>query len=114
VSTLATLSHHLQALGEDIESIMSDYADASVLLTPTGPIVGRDRIRSHFEGFLANSPPALIKALTITRQDVHGEIAYIVWKADPFIPLATDTFVIRDGKIVAQTFAALMIPAPTQ
>jgi ketosteroid isomerase-like protein len=114
VSTLATLTHHLQALGEDIESIISDYAESSVLFTPTGPVVGRDSIRSFFEGFLANSPPALIKAITITRQDVHGEIAYIVWKADPFITLATDTFVIRDGKIVAQTFAALMIPAVAQ
>jgi hypothetical protein len=37
-----------------------------------------------------------------------------VWKADPFIPLATDTFVIRDGKIVAQTFAALLVPAASQ
>jgi hypothetical protein len=101
-------------LGEGIESIMSDYAEASVLFTPTGSIIGRERIRSHFEGFLANSPPALLQALTVTHQDVHGEIAYIIWKADPFIPLATDTFVIRDGKIVAQTFAALTVPAASQ
>jgi hypothetical protein len=50
--------------------------------------------------------------LTLARQDVEGEVAYIVWKAEPFIPLATDTFLIRDGKIVAQSFAAFQaVPA---
>jgi hypothetical protein len=47
------------------------------------------------------------------RQEVHGEIAYIVWKADTpslDVPLGTDTFVVRDGKIVVQTFAGQLIP----
>jgi len=26
-----------------------------------------------------------------------------------YVPLATDTFVVRDGKIVVQTFAAKMV-----
>jgi hypothetical protein len=43
----------------------------------------------------------------MVRQDVDGEIAYIAWKAEPFTPLATDTFVIRNGKICVQTFAVL-------
>ena len=111
MSTAATLAHHLRALGDDIDSIMIDYAESSVLFTPDGMIVGRDRIRSFFEGFLSNSPPALIEALTVTRQDIHGDVAYILWKAEPFVPLATDTFLIRDGKIVAQSFAALALPA---
>ena len=44
----------------------------------------------------------------LVRQDLEGEMAYIVWKAEPFIPMATDTFVIRDGKIVVQTYAGYM------
>jgi hypothetical protein len=114
MSTEAILKHHLQALGEGIDSIMSDYAEGSVLLTPDGLIVGRDRIQSFFEGVLANSPPGLFQALTLIRQDIHGEMAYILWKAEPFVPLATDTFVIRDGTIVAQSFAALVLPAATR
>ena len=39
-------------------------------------------------------------------QVAEGEIAYIVWTAGDLAPLGTDTFVIRDGKIVVQTFAA--------
>lgn len=108
MSTQGTLTHHLQSLTEGIDSIMSDYTEASVLFTPEGPIKGLDGIRSFYEAFLTNSPPELIKALTVTRQDIEGEVAYILWKASPFIPLATDTFVIREGKILAQSFAALM------
>ncbi len=44
---------------------------------------------------------------------MHGEVAYIVWSAetaDNAYELGTDTFVVRDGKIVAQTFAAKATP----
>jgi hypothetical protein len=43
----------------------------------------------------------------VSKQIVEGEIAYIVWLGESEkikIPFATDTFVVRDGKIVAQTF----------
>jgi hypothetical protein len=68
-------------------------------------------VRSFFERFLADSPPELLAAFQIVRQEIQGEIAYLVWKAEPFIPLATDTFLIRDDKIVTQTFVAFA-PAP--
>jgi hypothetical protein len=110
MSTEATLSHHLQAFSEGIDSIMRDYTDASVLFTPDGPLNGLQPIRAFFDGFLRTSPPELLRAMTLIRQDTHGDVAYILWKAEPFIPLATDTFLIRDGKILAQSFAVL---APT-
>ena len=105
MSTEATLARHLQAFAGSVDVIMCDYTESSVIFTPDGPLTGLDQIRSFFEAFKANSPPELIPALTLLRQDVYGEIAYITWKADPFIPLATDTFVIRDGKIQAQSVA---------
>ena len=92
MSTEATLARHLQAFAGSVDTIMSDYAESSVLFTPDGPLMGLDQIRGFFEAFKANSPPELIPALTLLRQDIRGEIAYITWKADPFIPLATDTF----------------------
>jgi hypothetical protein len=42
----------------------------------------------------------------MVRQDVEGELAYIVWKSASAVPLGTDTFIVRKGKIVMQTFAA--------
>jgi ketosteroid isomerase-like protein len=110
MSTEATLSHHLQAFGEGIDAIMRDYTESSVLFTPDGPLAGLSAIREFFDGFLRNSPPELLRAMTVVRQDIKGDVAYIIWKAEPFIPLATDTFVIRDGRIAAQSFAVL---APT-
>ncbi len=52
-----------------------------------------------------------MEAFTMVRQDVEGDVAYIVWAAGDFAPLGTDTFVIRGGKIVLQTFAAY-VPTP--
>ena len=107
MSTEATLTHHLQAFSEGIDALMSDYTGASVLFTPEGPLQGLEPIRAFYDGFLRASPPELLRATTIVRQDIRGDVAYILWKAEPFIPLATDTFVISDGKIVAQSFAVL-------
>jgi hypothetical protein len=47
------------------------------------------------------------------RQDVDGDTAYIVWRAetaDNRFGLATDTFVVQTGKIVTQTFAGRIVP----
>ena len=108
MSTAETLGHHLQAFTVGVDEIMKDYTDSSVVFTPDGPLRGRAAIQAFFEDFLTNSPPALLQAMTLVRQDLEGEMAYIVWKAEPFIPMATDTFVIRDGKIVVQTYAGYM------
>jgi hypothetical protein len=46
-------------------------------------------------------------------QDVDGDTAYIVWKAetaDNRYELGTDTFVVKDGKIAIQTFAGKISP----
>jgi hypothetical protein len=45
------------------------------------------------------------------QQLVEGEIAYIVWSAESErfkVAVATDTYLIRNGKIVTQTFTARM------
>jgi hypothetical protein len=111
MSTEATLSHHLQSFSEGVDAIMLDFVPESVLFTPDGPLKGLEPIRRFFDGFLRSSPPELLAAMTVTRQDIVGDVAYIHWKAEPYIPLATDTFVVRDGKIVAQSFAVLA-PSP--
>ena len=47
------------------------------------------------------------------KQDIDGDTAYIVWKAetaDNRYDLGTDTFVVKDGKIATQTFAGKVSP----
>jgi hypothetical protein len=47
------------------------------------------------------------------QRHARGDTAYIVWKAetaDNRFELGTDTFIVRDGKIVTQTFAGKISP----
>jgi hypothetical protein len=55
---------------------------------------------------IQNLPEGFMEALKINTSVVDGEIAYITWESLPWFPLATDTFLIREGKIQYQTFAA--------
>jgi len=105
MSTEATLAHHLQALTEGIEAILSDYT--SILFTSNGVKRGLDGVQTHFEGFIKNSPPKLFEALKFLRKDIEGEVAYTIWTAEPDIKMGTDTFVVREGKILVHTFATL-------
>ena len=101
------LDHHLKSFGEgDLKGILSDYAPGAVLFTADGPLKGADAIRSLFQAMITEfgKPGA---AFSMKQKFVEGEYAYILWSAetaDNVYELGTDTFVVRDGKIVAQSF----------
>ena len=105
-STQATLDHHLQAIGEGIDALMQDYTEDSVLITPDATHRGLADIRGFFTAFMEGLPAGMMDSFKLNRTEVAGEVAYIIWEAKPWFPLGTDTFVVRDGKIVYQTFAA--------
>ena len=87
---------------------MEDYTEDSVLITPDGALTGRAEIQPLFEQFFANILPPGSTDLELKQQIIRDDVAYILWSASSGthnIPLGTDTFVIRDGKIVTQTFA---------
>jgi hypothetical protein len=47
------------------------------------------------------------------QQSVEGDYAYILWTAETagnVYEVGTDTFVIREGRIVAQSFAGKITP----
>jgi ketosteroid isomerase-like protein len=108
--TEKTLLRHWQAFGAgDVEAIMADYASDAVLITPDGPLKGHAQIRSLFEKVFANMLPPNSTSLNLAKQVVEGELAYILWSGSSALynaAFCTDTFVMRSGKIVAQTFAA--------
>ena len=104
-----TLIHHLEGLNKkDVDAMMSDYTEDSTLYTPDGSFTGLKAIRGYFENFIQKMPPGFLENFKMTRQDIRGEIAYLVWNSNPSIALGTDTFIIRGGKIIVQTFAAYM------
>ena len=114
MDTQAVLDHHLAAFAAgDTDEILSDYTDESVLITPEGTIRGRDALRSAFSGFCSGLFAPGTYELGMDASHVEGEVAYIVWHADcasAEVSLGTDTFVVREGKIAVQTFAARITP----
>jgi ketosteroid isomerase-like protein len=112
-STKDVLGHHIKCFGEgDLEGILSDYAPDAVLFTPDGPLRGADEIRPLFETmFVESGKPGA--AHSLKHQSVEGDYAYVLWTAetaDNVYELGTDTLVVRDGKIVAQSFAGKITP----
>ncbi len=110
-TTESVLDHHLETFGAlDAEGIMEDYADDAVVITEEEVFRGVEAIREGFfeEGLFPDfdDPDA---TFSLNTQVVEGDYAYIVWRAETSnttYEFATDTFVIRDGEIVSQTFAA--------
>lgn len=113
-ATQQTLKHHLQSFATgDVDAIMSDYTDDSVLITPESTLRGLSQIRPLFEMLFSGVFPPGSTEFEMKTQTVEGEVAYILWSASSNfvnVPLGTDTFVIRGGKIVAQTFVAQIEP----
>jgi ketosteroid isomerase-like protein len=112
-STKDVLDHHLKCFGAgDLTGILADYAPDAVLFTPDRPLRGVEAIKPLFQAMFAEfaKPGA---SFSMKQQFVEGDYAYILWTAetaDNVYDLGTDTFVVRDGKIVAQSFAGKITP----
>ncbi len=105
------LDHHIRVLDAGlVDEVLFDYAENALIITPGGVVQGLDEIRKFFTDSVANVlPPGstsrMVKKITC------GEVAYIVWSAESrfySIPFGTDTFIIRNGQIVEQTFAGIL------
>ena len=114
-STQNVLDHHLKCFSEgDLEGILSDYEPSAVLFTPGGSLKGQEAFKPMFQAMFSEfaKPGA---SFAMNQLSVEGEYAYIFWNAetaDNLYEAATDTFVVRNGKIVAQSFAAKVTPKP--
>lgn len=114
VDTKAVLKHHLAAFSAgDVAEVLEDYSDDSVLLMPDATVRGRKALDATFEGLFSGLFEPGTYDFTMDVMKVEGDVAYIVWHArcaSAEVVFATDTFVVRDGKIVTQTFAAKIDP----
>lgn len=100
-------AHHLGAFAEGLDALVSDYSEDSRIFLKDQTVTGLDGIRAFFDAFLKDIQPGFWEAFKIVRQDVNGDVAYLIWEAPPFVAQATDTLLIRDGKIHVQTFTVL-------
>lgn len=111
-STESVVDRHLKCFFEgDLNGLLSDYAPEAVLFTRGGPLRGKDEIRPLFEAMIAEFAKPGAK-FSLKQKIIEPGYAYILWTAetaDNFYDLGTDTFVVKDGKIVVQSFTNKMI-----
>ena len=112
-TTREILDHHLTAFFAcDVEGVLSDYEKNVVFFTANGPLNGVQAVRPLFETLIEEfrKPGA---SFNMEQYFVDGDHGYILWNADTadkVYEMATDTFVVRDGKIVAQSYTARIAP----
>jgi ketosteroid isomerase-like protein len=105
--TESVVRNHLQAFVQQkgVDALLRDYDEDARFVSEIKTYHGKGEIRHFFEAFLASLPPGAISHFSLRTLRAEGEIAYITWSVGDLVPLGTDTFIVRDGKIVSQTFA---------
>jgi hypothetical protein len=103
--------HHGEALmAEDLDAIVSDYADDAVFITPDGARRGKDGVREGFVKLIGDVPQAKWELPT---QIFEDDILLLEWKAESEtvkVEDGIDTFVFRDGLIRVQTVRYTLTP----
>ena len=113
LSTNDVLDRHLGCFAErDIEGVLADYSPDAVFFSPEGTLKGPDAMKPFFQNLFSEfAKPG--SSFTMLHRHTYGDHGYIVWTAetaDHSYEFATDTFFVRNGKIVAQSFAAKTRP----
>ncbi|MGC4250296.1 MAG: hypothetical protein QM605_02200 [Sphingobium sp.] len=105
--TRAVMERHAEAMkSRDVEAIAADYSeDVVVVATLFGkPIVGKAEMKKAIGQFLAMKvDPLTMGNLEKVREDFRGEYGYWTFQDKATGKIATETYVVRKGKIVFET-----------
>ena len=104
--TKKVIDDHLADFGTgNIDAILANYADDSVVIVPGKVLRGPEALRPLFEDLVAEfSHPDV--TFELLNEDVADNMLMLVFRARTGkgkIELGTDTFIVRDGKIAQQT-----------
>ena len=112
-TTQQVVDHHLEAfIGNDLEEVMADYIEESILVTPDRTYRGLAEIRENFINAYA-ALPTDSTLVTVSKNMAVKDVGYIIWNADaPKFEFehCSDSFIIHDGKIIRQTFMGVVTP----
>jgi hypothetical protein len=104
--TKAVVGHHIQSMARgNMEAILSDFTEESVVYWSEGSSKGLAEIQVSVEHFLNSVPEGFWKNAKTLRAVFDGEVGYTLWESAG-VPLGTDTYIVRNGKIMVKTFAA--------
>lgn len=102
--------HHLSVFGAGkVDEILKDYTDETIIIYGEKAWRGLDGARDFFHLWIDDLLPAGSRFDIIDRQAVDDWL-YITWTAESDeykFDYGTDTFLIREDKILRQTVATL-------
>lgn len=102
----------LAAAGDWTTDLERNVSDDIVVLTGFGVFEGREQVRVLADLLDAQLPGVRFEYTTVV---VRGEVAFLEWTADADgarVRDGADSFVIREGRIVAQTIHYTIEPVP--
>ena len=101
-------SHMMAVNTLDPSEVIKDYAEDALFITPDDTYQGHDEIFRFYNDFLPKLEDFDFKT---NKQETHDNVAYFLWHGKNkhmSIQLATDTYIIKDGKIKQHTFAGII------
>ena len=110
--TETVVRNHLQAFLEQrgIPAMLNDYDEDARFYSEAKIYQGKQEIYGFFVDFIDSLPAAAVDRFSLRSLRIDGNIAYITWSVGSDVPMGTDTIVVDNGKIVAQTFAMYAAP----
>ncbi|MEM7468449.1 MAG: nuclear transport factor 2 family protein [Pseudomonadota bacterium] len=101
--------HHLEVFGDgDMDGILSDYTEQTLMVYGDKTWRGLVGARDFFNMWLDELIPAGSK-FDLTGRVCVDDLLYITWTAESAkykFEFGTNTFLIRDGKVIYQTVAS--------
>jgi len=102
--TTAVWNRHVErAMAGDLDAVMEDFAEDSVIITADGVIAGKDAIRKFFEDFLAGFDQAAIESTVVNAQTIHDDVVFSNFTIGTAGLTFQDTAVVRDDTIKVLT-----------
>ena len=96
--------YHVQAFfSRDVNGLLEDYNNQSVIFTQQGVITGLEQMRGFFTQLLEMMSPESMANTKMLTKAIEGDVAFHTWDRGAEYPFGAETFVVRGGKIVAQT-----------
>ena len=110
-STAQVVKRHWDALlARDLDKILEDYSEDAFFITNLAPgaVCGKAMLRGFWTQALAVFTPQVLGELKVIQDTFEREVEFVQWSAGKAIPFGSDTFIVREGKIVAQTATVQM------
>ena len=91
--------HVARATAGDLNAVMEDFAEDSVVITATGVVAGKAAIRTFFKDFLAGFDKAAIESMVVNTKTIHDDVVVFNFTVGTAQRTFQDTAVIRDDHI---------------